>query len=181
MALICISRLPTLQSIINEAFRGDIVEAEAEDDMNAGEICTRTVVIAFKTMSVSEAARLMLEEHVGSLVVVEEEEGGRQVVGMLTDRDIVVAVVAHDFHAESMRVADIMSSAPITCRPEDSFAEVLSLMRRQGIRRVPVTDANGILVGILALDDLLEIVAEDLQGLAQVMKSEARREVRQRG
>jgi CBS domain-containing protein len=71
-----------------------------------------------------------------------------------------------------------MSSAPTTCRAEDAFADVLHLMRRQGIRRIPVTDAHGVLVGILTLDDLLEIIAEDLQSLAQVMKSEAKREVR---
>jgi CBS domain-containing protein len=123
----------------------------------------------------------MLEQHVGSLVVVEEEEGGRRVVGMLTDRDIVLAVVAKDFDAQTTRVADIMSSALLTCRAEDPFSDVLSLMRREGVRRVPVTDAHGILAGIVTLDDLLEIVAEDLHGLAQVMKSEAKREVRLRG
>jgi CBS domain-containing protein len=178
--LICLSRLRTGQRIINRAFLANIIQAEVEEDMNAGEICTRTTVIAFKTMSVSEAARLMLEEHVGSLVIVEEEEAGRRIAGVLTDRDIVVAVVAGDFDARTMRIADIMTGAPVTCRAEDASADVLNLMRRHGIRRVPVTDAHGVLVGIVTLDDLLEIIAEDVQGLVQIIKSEAKREVRLR-
>ena len=101
--------MQTGQRIINRAFLANIIQAEVEEDMNAGEICTRTTVIAFKTMSVSEAARLMLEEHVGSLVIVEEEEAGRRIAGVLTDRDIVVAVVAGDFDARTMRVADIIA------------------------------------------------------------------------
>ena len=73
-----------------------------------------------------------------------------------------------------------MPGAPVTCRAVDASAEVLNLMRRHGIRRVPVTDAHGVLVGIVTLDDLLEIIAEDVQGLVQIIKSEAKREVRLR-
>jgi CBS domain-containing protein len=148
--------------------------------MDVGEICTRTVVFAYKNMSVSEAARLMRDEHVGSLVVIEETGIGRVVVGMLTDRDIVIGVVARDFNAQNLRVADIMSSDLITARPEDSVNDVLSQMRRHGVRRIPVVAAQGVLIGIVTLDDLLEIVAEELRGLVQAIESEHRRETRVR-
>lgn len=151
------------------------------EKMNVGEICNRTTVFAYKSMSVSEAARLMLEEHVGSLVVIEETGHGRAVAGMLTDRDIVIAVVAHDFNAQTVRVADIMSSTPIVCRTEDSMTDALSQMRRHGVRRIPVTDAQDILVGIVTLDDLLEIAAEQLQTFVQVVSSERKREAHVRG
>lgn len=151
------------------------------EKMSIGDICNRTTVFAYKSMSVSEAARLMLEQHVGSLVVVEESGHGRAVDGMLTDRDIVIAVVAHDFNAQTVRVADIMSSNPIVCRTEDSVTDALSQMRRHGIRRIPVTDAQDILVGIVTLDDLLEIVAEQLQTFVQVVDSERKQEARVHG
>lgn len=144
--------------------------------MNVGEICNRTVVFAYRNMSVSEAARLMREQHVGSLVVVEETDGGRMVVGMLTDRDIVVAVVARDLEAQTLRVADIMSSDVVTARAEDSVNDVLSLMRRHGVRRIPVTTAQGVLVGLVTLDDLLEIAAEELRGFVQAIESGRKRE-----
>lgn len=151
------------------------------EKMNVGEICTRTTVFAYKSMSVSDAARLMLEQHVGSLVVVEETDKGRVIVGILTDRDIVVAVVAYEFDAKAMTVADFMSSKLASCRTEDSVADVLSLMRHHGVRRLPVTDMHGTLIGIVALDDVLEILAEELQSAVQVIASERKREADLRG
>lgn len=162
-------------------YGGSDMGENLKEKMNVGEICNRTTVFAYRSMSVSEAARLMLEQHVGSLVVVEEAGQGRTVVGMLTDRDIVTAVVAHNFNAQTVRVADIMSSNPIVCRSEDSMMDALNQMRRHGVRRLPVTDAQDILVGIVTLDDLLGIVAEQLQTFVQVVDSERKREVRARG
>ncbi|HEX9174462.1 MAG TPA: CBS domain-containing protein [Telluria sp.] len=146
-----------------------------------GEICTRSTVFAYKSMSVSEAARLMLEQHVGSLVVVEETGHGRAIVGMLTDRDIVVAVVARDFNAQTIRVADIMSSNPIVCREGDPMTDALSQMRHHGVRRIPVTDAHNNLLGIVTLDDMLDIVAEQLQTIVRVVETERKQEELRRG
>lgn len=148
-----------------------------KEKMNVGEICNRTVVFSYTHMSVSEAARLMREQHVGSLVVIEETDKGRVVVGMLTDRDIAVAVVARDFDAQTLRVADVMSSNPVTARAEDSVNDVLSQMRRHGVRRIPLTTEHGILIGIVTLDDLLEIAAEELRGFVQAIESAHKREV----
>jgi CBS domain-containing protein len=151
------------------------------EQLNMGEICNRIVVYTYQNMSISDAARIMREQHVGSLVVVEETDQGRAVVGMLTDRDIAVAVVARDLDAKTLRVADYMSGNVVTARPEDSVYEVLGQMRRNGIRRIPVTDAENLLIGIVTLDDLLGIVAEELQGLVAAIESEHRREAHVRG
>jgi CBS domain-containing protein len=149
--------------------------------ITAGEICNRSVVFATGEMPVNEAARLMREEHVGSLVVIEETARGRVVAGILTDRDIAIAVVARDLDSATLRVGDYMSRDVVTARPEDSVNAVLSQMRRNGIRRVPVTTTDNILIGIVTLDDLLEIVAEELRGLVQAIESEKKRETHIRG
>lgn len=151
------------------------------EQMNIGEICTPITVFAYKSMSVSEAARLMLEQHVGCLVVVDETDQGRYVVGVLTDRDITVAVVAREFNAQTTRVAEVMSTKLVSCRPGDSIADVLALMMREGVRRIPVTDAQGGLVGIVTLDDLIDIAAEQLRGFVQVIENERKREAKLRG
>jgi CBS domain-containing protein len=148
--------------------------------LSAGDLCTRSTVIADKAMALNEAARLMREHHVGCLVVVDETDRGRLVAGVLTDRDIVTAVVARDMDARVLRVEDVMSTDLVTAREGDSVMEVLADMRRKGVRRVPVTDAQGALVGVLALDDLLEVVAEELQSLVQAIASGRRRELRLR-
>lgn len=151
------------------------------EKMDIGEICNREVVFATEDMSVKEAAELMRDQHVGSLVVIREAELGRIVTGMVTDRDIAIVAVARDFDPQSLRVGDIMSSEVVTTRPDASVNDVLHLMRQRGVRRVPVTTDDGVLIGIVTLDNLLEILAEEMQGFVQAITSAQRREVRVRG
>jgi len=146
------------------------------DRLTAGEVCTRIVTTAFRGTVLSEAARLMREQHVGCLVVVEEADPGRVVVGILTDRDIVVSVVAKDLDARLLSVREAMTTDVVTAREEDSVTDLLELMRRKGVRRIPVTGPQGVLVGLVALDDLLAVVADEMQALAGAIGSGRKRE-----
>ncbi len=139
--------------------------------LNAGDICVREVSVAYRGMTVDEAARLMRERHVGSLVVIDETDQGRVVVGMLTDRDVVTALVAKVVDPSIVGVGEAMSSDIVTAREEDSVIDLLGLMRRKGVRRVPVVDAKGVLVGLVALDDVLMLVAKELDLIVQAMQS----------
>lgn len=128
----------------------------------------------------SEAVRLMRGEHVGSIVIVDETDEGRMPVGVLTDRDIVVSVVAKDLDARNLSVGEVMSTDLVTVREQDTIFEALRLMRSRGVRRVPVTGVGGVLVGILAVDDVLEIVAEELREIVRAIATERSREVQAR-
>ena len=144
--------------------------------MNVGDICNPQVVVAYKEMSVAEAARLMREQHVGCLVVVEDTNEGKAVVGLLTDRDIVLSVVACDLQAQTMTVGDIMVTDLVTVRGDDALADVLNGMRQGGVRRVPVVSERGILQGIIALDDVLAIMTNELDDLVRAVSREQKRE-----
>jgi len=146
------------------------------EHLNAGDVCTRHVTFVYKSMPIGDAARLMREHHVGCVVVVEEVGQARVVVGMLTDRDIVTAIVAKAVDPALVRVEDAMSTDLVTAREEDSIIDLLGSMRRKGVRRVPVVDAKGVLVGLVALDDVLEVVAQELQLVVQAMESGRKRE-----
>lgn len=137
-----------------------------KEAMNAGDICNRTVTIAERGMPLTEAAQLMRERHVGCLVVVDEIGAGRIVVGMLTDRDIVTSVVAKALDPAQLVVGDVMSVDVITALKDDSIQDMLSEMRRKGLRRLPVVTPHGVLVGLVTLDDLLPIMAEYLHDMA---------------
>lgn len=150
------------------------------EKMDIGEICNREVVFTTEDMPLKQAAQLMRDRHVGSLVVVREAQLGRIVVGMLTDRDIAVVAMAREFDPQSLRVGDIMSSDPATAQTSDSMYDVMHLMRQRGVRRIPVTTDKGVLVGLVTLDDLLEVMAEQMQGFVQAIASEARHEARTR-
>lgn len=145
-----------------------------------GEICNREVICATEDMALKDAARLMRDKHVGSLVVTRQVSSGRAVVGMLTDRDITVMAVARDFDPQTLRVSDIMSGDPITACQDDSVNAVLARMRASGVRRVPVTTDDGLLVGIVTLDDLLEVIADEMKDFAQAIQSAQKREARVR-
>jgi CBS domain-containing protein len=148
--------------------------------MGIGEICSREVVFARRGELVRDAARLMREHHVGALVVVDEREGLRVPVGVVTDRDIVVAVVAKGLDADGLRVEELMSGELATAADTEGISECIARMRARGVRRMPVVDARGALVGILSADDLLDLLAEELLGLARTIANEQRREVQVR-
>jgi len=144
--------------------------------MAVSEICNREVVVAEKSVSVVDAAQLMRTHHVGDLVVVEEKGGRRQPVGIVTDRDIVVEVVAAGVNPEALNVGDIMGRELATLRESEGLFEALRYMRDKGVRRMPVVDHDGGLVGILTLDDLLSVLAEGMTQLARLVSYEQQRE-----
>lgn len=148
--------------------------------MAVGEICNREVVVAEKTLSVVDAAQLMRRHHVGDLVVVEERDGRKHPVGIVTDRDIVVEVVAAGVNADALKVGDIMGPEVATVHEGEGLFEALRFMRDKGVRRMPVVDREGALVGILTLDDLLSLLAEEMTELAKLVSHERQREARSR-
>lgn len=146
--------------------------------LTAAEICTRHVACTDRGMTLDEAARLMRTHQVGSLVVVEERSPTeRTVVGMITDRDLAIAVVALDRDPHAFRVGDVMSPEVVTVREQDSVLDVLAVMRRKKVHRVPVTGSRGELIGLVALDDVLAIVAEQMQALAAAVGAAQRHEL----
>ena len=148
--------------------------------MGLSEICNRSVVVTPAKTSVQEASRLMREHHVGSLVVVEETARGRRPVGIVTDRDVVIEVVAAGVAPATVTVGEIMRPELVTAREADEAWDTIRVMRQRGVRRVPVVGDDGLLVGIVTVVDLLEILAEQLDGLAKVISAELTREARSR-
>jgi signal-transduction protein with cAMP-binding, CBS, and nucleotidyltransferase domain len=142
--------------------------------LTAGAVCTRDVSIAFRSTALHEAARSMRERHVGSLVVVDETAEGRVVVGLLTDRDIVTAVVAKEVDAHTLSVGDVMSADVATVREDDSLHDVVAQMKRRRVRRLPVVTAQDRLVGVVAADDVLRVLAADFQSLVQAVGEQSK-------
>ena len=156
-------------------------EPEVKQNLNAGELCNRLVARVERSTSVVQAAQVMRDRHVGCLVVVDETGAGPLVVGILTDRDIVMSVVAAEIDPATLRVEDVMTSDVVSGLEQDSLLDLLGVMRRKGLRRVPITTPEGCLVGLIALDDLLEIVAEELRTMVLAIQAEQLHERRVAG
>ncbi len=130
-------------------------------------ICNREVLIAQKNDTLVEAAKLMHEHHVGSIVVVEERNGINYPLGIITDRDIVIELIAKQVDINSITLGDVMYRDIILGKENDDVNETIKIMRQRGIRRLPVVaDDSGALVGIVTMDDLIDLIAEQLKDIA---------------
>lgn len=148
--------------------------------MNIGEVCNRETVIVRNDENIVEAARLMRSHHIGDLIVVTKSPKGNIPIGIITDRDIVMEVVADNADPQSIKVAEIMSKELVSGSEEEGIYEYIGLMRSQGIRRLPVVDKEGLLVGILSVDDILEFLGEEVDALIGLFYKEQRSEARRR-
>lgn len=144
--------------------------------MLVGEVCNREVVIMSHEESILEAAKPMRDQHVGDVVIVEENESGRIPVGILSDRDLVIEVLAKEVPLDAVTVGDIMSDWLLIAKEEDEILDTVKRMRKRGVRRVPVVSATGTLVGILVVDNLIDLIAEQLSDLVGLVTTELRHE-----
>jgi len=123
----------------------------------------------------------MRDEHVGDLVVVDEPGARPKPVGVLTDRDIVVALLAKGIAPiELLDVGDLLTRDVVTASEDEDVSTVVTRMQRQGIRRMPVVDEAGVLVGIFTVDDLLRMLSDSLASIVSLIAREQRHEVAQR-
>ena len=149
--------------------------------MRVGDFCTRSVVCCEPGTSVVDAAKMMRDAHIGNIVVVEQRDGGRVPVGVLTDRDIVIQVIAKEVDPGTLSVRDVMSREVYTVDEDEAGTRTIERMRFKRVRRLPVVNRQGLLVGIVALDDLLQQLADDLTAIANVSPRARARETRERG
>lgn len=148
--------------------------------MSVGEYCNREVIVTEKETDVREAARLMRNFHAGDLVVVERKGDENYPVGIVTDRDLVIEVLAEDAPLDLLTVADLMNPDLAIAQENEELWDVLNRMRTLGVRRMPVINDRGALVGILTMDDAVELIAEALSDMAQLVPREIKKEAHRR-
>ena len=148
--------------------------------MKVGEYCKRAVVAIASSADAAAAAKLMREEHVGFLIVYREGDALQKPVGVLTDRDLVLGVMARDVDPHAVTVEDVMTRQPLIANDSDELSDLLQGMRLAGIRRVPVVDVRGALAGIMAIDDAIDVVTGLMCDIAGSIRSEQRHEWRTR-
>jgi len=142
--------------------------------MPVGELCTRQTVVARCGTSVHQAAKLMRQHHVGDLIVIDQVNS--KPIGIVTDRDIVIEILAQGLDPSGISVEDIMTRDLVVVQERAGIFEAIEKMRSKGVRRMPVVNVEGTLVGILSVDDLIEILADELGALAKLISREQKHE-----
>jgi predicted transcriptional regulator len=149
--------------------------------MKVGDICKRAVISTENSTDITAAAELMREHHVGFLIVYKSGDELRRPIGVLTDRDIVIEVVAKKVDPASLKVDDLMTRQPLVANESEQLGDVLQAMRMAGIRRVPVVDTRGALTGVIAIDDAFDVITGFMCDITGSVKNEQRQEWHSRG
>jgi CBS domain-containing protein len=157
----------------NAGRQGKAMRARSVAAMN---LATAGVVTTAPETSLADCARLMRAEHVGSVIVVEQDSDGRRPLGIVTDRDIVIEAVAVGLDVGTITAGDVMARPLAIIHEDDDVLTALARMREHGVRRLPVVDREGRLAGILTIDNLLEAFSEQLEAAVGVVKAEQTRE-----
>ena len=147
--------------------------------MCIGKFCNRNVVCATGDTTIVEAAHLMRSNHVGDVIVVDRAgKEPRRPIGIVTDRDIVIEVIAAGLDPELVKLADLLLRPLVTVDERTGYAETIRVMTANGVRRMPVVNEAGVLVGIITLDDVLHQLAIPLAELSELAIRERSHEVR---
>ena len=144
------------------------------------EICTPDVVYCGAETSALAAARLMRERHVGDVVVVDEPTGDQTPIGVVTDRDLVMEVLALERDPTRVCVREFMRTPVVVAQTDEDASQAIERMKVNGVRRIPVMDEERKLAGIVSLDDLLKQLAADASTLVEIVAREQNREHRTR-
>lgn len=148
--------------------------------MTIGTVCNREVITVQRDATVLHAAKLMRQYHIGDVVVIENHKNKAVPVGVVTDRDIVVELVATELDCKVITVGDIVINKLFTIKESAGVLEAIQLMTSKGVRRLPVVDNGGSLIGIVTLDDMLLLLAKELGALSKLVAREQKNEIAKR-
>lgn len=144
--------------------------------MNIGNIAQRDVVTAAPSDTLSKIVKLMKQKHVGCVVIVKRPAERVTPVGIVTDRDVVRALADKVADTFTLSAADVMTRDPTVLRESDSVATAIAQMRSRGVRRAPVLNDHGALVGIVSVDNLLFELGKELAGLVSLIAKQPQTE-----
>jgi len=145
--------------------------------MTIGALCTKEVVTVPRNATVEEAAASMRVHHVGDMIVV-DTPGSRVPVGIITDRDVAIEVVGQGLTPAKVTVGSVMSGPLLSLREEEGMLEALSRMASRGVRRAPVLDRDGHLAGLVSVDDLVPLLAQELAEISALIRRGQLKEAR---
>ena len=138
-------------------------------------IAVKNVVTIPENATMLEAAKAMRDDHVGSVIVVDQSSSRKIPIGIITDRDIVVSTSAFGIPPSSIQVKDVMSATLVTAKKSDSLNHIMNLMKEHGVKRIPITDTDGSLMGIISTHELMKVLSDELGEVVRV--TERQREV----
>ncbi len=141
--------------------------------MKIAKVCTKGAITVSPSAPLSEAAQIMCARNVGTVVVTASPADRPVVVGIITDRDIVRAQLHRTSDLSRLSVAEVMTPDPLVLNEQESIEEAIHQLLARGVRRTPVINSSGKLVGLVSTDDLLAEISDELVNLVQPVAQQA--------
>lgn len=148
--------------------------------MDIRSICNRDLITINRSASLQQAATLMREHHVGALAVTEGRSEGEHIVGIVSDRDLAIEVLARGFDGQQMEIGQLLDGRVASVPQQASLMEAIELMQFAGVRRLLVRNELRQVVGLVSFDDVLQACVDQLSGLARVLRKGIERETLER-
>ena len=137
--------------------------------MDVRHLCSSGVISAPEEACLAEVAQLMHDRHVGSVVIVAEQAGRSVAVGIITDRDIMRAQLHHAVDLSALAASQIMTRDLLLLGEHTGVDEAIDRMAMRGVRRAPVINVHGELVGLISIDEMIRQVARELGALSRLL------------
>lgn len=137
--------------------------------MKITNICNRNAVVADENSDVLMAAQLMRQHHVSTIIIVSNKVSGKKPIGIISDQDLVFKVLAENRSVNDITLHDVMTMDMVCIRDDYEIIDTIHLMCLEGIRSAPVIDENGNLVGVLTMDNLFEILADEISNYVKII------------
>ena len=144
--------------------------------MKIGEICSRSVITVAEDASILDVVKEMRRHHVGDVIVTKRDDGSEKPLGIITDRDIVIELLAEEVALDTVDVGDVMTMTLVTAPHDADVFETLRFMGIKGVRRIPVLDDDGSLYGVLSADDIMRVLTKELTFIAEISPRQIERE-----
>lgn len=145
--------------------------------MSIAQTCNRNVIFIDANANISEVAEMMREKHVGSIIVV--DQAGKP-IGIITDRDLVIEILAKEVPPDSVILKDIMTTDPVVIKESEDISDALDKMRHKAVRRAPVVDDEGLLSGIISVDDILTELGAEINDIIALINQSRIKETKRR-
>jgi len=140
--------------------------------MTVSDYCERNIALLTRDASLQEAAMMMRIHHLGEVIVIDKLNGKNIPVGVVTDRDLVIEIMALEVDVEQISVGNIMSLELITVRQDNNLSDTLDIMQQHGVRRLPVIDNSGSLLGVINIEVILKVLCQDLSKMLTLFNNE---------
>jgi CBS domain-containing protein len=140
--------------------------------MSVAKYCDREIATITRDASIHKAALMMRHYHGGEVIIVEKSNDKNIPIGIVTDRDLVVEIIAMEVDMEQISVGNVMSLELITVSENMSLSDTLDIMQHNGVRRAPVVDGSGCLIGLITVEGILKVLSQDMNKVLELFYRE---------